>query len=283
MAEHSLIVIAVVGATAIVLFALERVSPLRRPKAKLGSRLFVNGMMSLLTYAAAYVFVRPVATAALTWTAETHIGLLHLLGGPVWVNAAVGFLLLDVTFYYWHRLNHRIPILWRFHNVHHADPDLDISTGFRFHFVEVAYSALFRGLQVVLIGASLPLFAAYELVFQLGTFFHHTNVRLPHRLESLLNIVFVTPRMHGIHHSRFHEETDSNYSVVFSFWDRLHRTFRWGIPQDKINIGVPGYAEPRDNSVGHLVFMPFQKQRDYWQGMERRIGSAAIENTVDQK
>lgn len=255
---------------AIVLFVAERIVPLRRPTAALGRRLFVNGVMSLLTYGAAYVSVRPMTAAALDWSSGEKIGLLHVVGGPAWLQAAIGFLLLDVTFYYWHRLNHRVPFLWRFHNIHHVDPDLDVSTGFRFHFVEVGLSAVFRGAQVVLIGASLGLFAAYELVFQLGTFFHHSNVRLPRRLEGALNALVVTPRMHGIHHSQYHEETDSNYSVVFSVWDRLHRTFRWDVPENEIVIGVPGYVKPGDNAVKSLILMSFRKQRDYWQGREKR-------------
>ena len=161
-------------------------------------------------------------------------------------------------------LNHRVPVLWRFHNVHHIDPDLDVSTGFRFHLGEVAMSAVFRVVQVALIGISAPAFATYELAFQANTLFHHSNLRLPIRFERLLNKLLVTPRMHGIHHSQVQGETNSNYSVVFPWWDRLHRTLGLNIPQSKIVIGVPGYSTREDGKLVNGLLMPFRKQRDYW-------------------
>jgi sterol desaturase/sphingolipid hydroxylase (fatty acid hydroxylase superfamily) len=144
------------------------------------------------------------------------------------------------------------------------DPDLDVSTGFRFHFGEVLLSTLFRVTQVGLLGVSFTTFALYELVFQAGTLFHHSNLRLPIRLERLLVLIMVTPRMHGIHHSQVRRETDSNYGVVFCWWDRLHRTLGLNIPQAQIDIGVPGYSLPQDNTFWQALLFPFRKQRDYW-------------------
>jgi sterol desaturase/sphingolipid hydroxylase (fatty acid hydroxylase superfamily) len=94
--------------------------------------------------------------------------------------------------------------------------------------------------------------------------FHHSNVRLPIRIERLLNLVLVTPRMHGIHHSQVRDETNSNYSVVFSWWDRLHRTLGLNIPQSEIVIGVPAYSHPEDNRLSNSLVLPFRRQRDYW-------------------
>ncbi|MGH7998479.1 MAG: sterol desaturase family protein, partial [Brasilonema sp.] len=179
-------------------------------------------------------------------------------------QGVIAFLLMDLTFYYWHRANHRFPFLWRFHNVHHIDPDLDVSTGFRFHFVEIVLSAGFRVLQVALIGVSVETYIIYELVFQVNTLFHHSNVRLPLGVERLLNMILVTPRMHSIHHSQVHDETNSNFSVVFSWWDRLHQTLQLNVFQPDIDIGVPAYSSFEDNKLQHILIMPFQKQRDYW-------------------
>jgi sterol desaturase/sphingolipid hydroxylase (fatty acid hydroxylase superfamily) len=183
---------------------------------------------------------------------------------------------MDLTFYWWHIANHRIGFLWRFHNVHHIDPDLDVSTGFRFHFGEVGMSAVFRVAQVLLIGTSMPAFAVYELVFQGNTLFHHSNLRLPIRLERLLNKVLVTPRMHGIHHSQVQRENNSNYGVVFPWWDRVHRTLGLNIPQAEIAIGIPGYSQPDDNRLRNALLMPFRKQRDYW----RRSDGTLVERTA---
>jgi sterol desaturase/sphingolipid hydroxylase (fatty acid hydroxylase superfamily) len=269
--RHALILVLAVLGT---LFVLEQVFPLRKRARLLWPRLIVNACLSLATYAVAAALVRPTAFAVLGWTAGRSFGLLRLFALPRPLELLLGFLLLDLSFYYWHRLNHRAPFLWRFHNVHHVDPDLDASTAFRFHFGEVALSAGFRAVQVAAIGPALSTFLLYELVFQIETYFHHSNLRLPLAFERPLNFLLVTPRMHGIHHSQFHAETDSNYSVVFSVWDRLHRTYRWGISQDEIAIGVPGYSAPEDNRVLTALLLPFQRQRDYWRGRESRADPA---------
>src|SRR5437764_8451902 len=163
------------------LFAVERLFPLRAAKSELFARVLLNLMVSALAYLTAMIVVRPSALQTLTWTATNSFGLIHLVAVPAWAQFILGFLLLDLSFYYWHVLNHKVPVLWRFHNVHHIDPDLDVSTGFRFHFGEVLFSTLFRLAQVSLIGVPFTTFAVYELVFQANTLFHHINLRLPIR------------------------------------------------------------------------------------------------------
>ena len=180
---------------------------------------------------------------------------------PAAVQCGLAFLLMDLTFYYWHLANHKLAVLWRFHTVHHLDPDLDVSTALRFHPGEVLLSAGFRVLQVSLLGVSPLTCMLYEGVFQASTLFHHSNVRLPLRAERLLNLVLVTPRMHGIHHSVVAEETNANYATVFSWWDRLHRSMRLDVPQATLVIGVPAYHEPRDNAWWPVLTLPFRPQR----------------------
>jgi sterol desaturase/sphingolipid hydroxylase (fatty acid hydroxylase superfamily) len=248
----------------VLLCALERVMPLRTAKREWRARLWVNAVVGILALATAAVLVKPVAAAVLDAASQNAFGVATLVPLPPSGQATVAFLLLDLTFYYWHRANHVWPLLWRFHNVHHVDPDLDVSTSFRFHFVEIAYSAAFRAAQILLIGGAPWVFVAYELVFQLNTLFQHSNVRLPIRVERWLCLVLVTPRMHGIHHSQLRIETDSNWSSVFSWWDRMHGTLRLNVPQAAVEIGVPGYAQGDDNRVANLLVMPFRRQRDYW-------------------
>lgn len=259
-------------AVLVLLFTLERLFPLRRPTRRLPSRLLVNGAMSVLTLGVATFLVRPAALMTLSWSAENSFGLFHLIHTAPWLEGVLSFLLLDLSFYYWHRLNHALPFLWRFHNVHHLDPDLDASTGFRFHFAEVGISIIFRISQVGLLGLSLPVLIIYEFVFQVAVYFHHSNLHLPLSLERGMNYFFVTPRIHGIHHSQIREETDANYSVIFSFWDRVHRTFVWRVPQSEITIGVPGYSLPSDNLFYNVLLAPFRRQRAYW--APQRRGSA---------
>lgn len=272
----SILTLALIAAVFVALFVLERLLPLRRRCSSLLPRVVLNLIISAAAFAVAAILVRPAATAALSWATQKPFGLVHLLALPSALQFIAAFLLMDLTFYWWHIANHRIGFLWRFHNVHHIDPDLDVSTGFRFHFGEVGMSAVFRVTQVLLIGISMPAFAVYELVFQGNTLFHHSNLRLPIRLERLLNKVLVTPRMHGIHHSQVRRENNSNYGVVFPWWDRVHRTLGLNIPQAEIAIGIPGYSQPDDNRLRNALLMPFCKQRDYW----RRSDGTLVERAA---
>jgi sterol desaturase/sphingolipid hydroxylase (fatty acid hydroxylase superfamily) len=173
-----------------------------------------------------------------------------------------GLLLLDYTMYVWHRLNHRVPLLWRFHLVHHTDLDLDVSTALRFHAGELLLSCGWRAAQVAVIGPSVALVLVFEVVFETATAFHHSNWRLPRALDRALAAVVVTPRMHGVHHSTRQAETNSNWSVLMSCWDRLHRTLRFERPGESLVIGLPAYREPL--AVRQLLALPFRRQRPAW-------------------
>ncbi|MEO8009130.1 MAG: sterol desaturase family protein [Betaproteobacteria bacterium] len=264
----------------LILFVLERFIPLRTARHALARRLLVNLCISALAIGAAAAFVQPTVTTTLQVVSGRRFGLIYLMDLPAPVQFVIGFLLMDLMFYYWHRANHKLPLLWRFHNVHHIDPDLDVSTALRFHFGEVALSAGFRVVQIALIGVAPSTFAIYELVFQANTLLQHSNVRLPVRIERWLNKILVTPRMHGIHHSGISCETNSNYSVVFPWWDKLHRTLRLNIPQSRIVIGIPGYAATADNRLGNALLLPFVRQRSYWQSVD---GTKVQRNPADIK
>jgi sterol desaturase/sphingolipid hydroxylase (fatty acid hydroxylase superfamily) len=246
------------------LFVAERLFPLRKATRSLLARLGVNLAISALTFLTAVGLLQPAVRSALRWSASQSFGLVHLVALPSPIAFVISLLLMDLTFYYWHLANHRIPVLWRFHNVHHIDQDLDVSTAFRFHFGEITLSTGFSLLQVSLIGPSAWAFAVYQLIFQAEVLFHHSNVRLPIGAERLLNQVLVTPRMHGIHHSQVHRENNSNFGTVFPWWDRLHRTLGVNIPQDQVVVGVPGYTLREDHGFWNALLMPFRKQRDYW-------------------
>jgi sterol desaturase/sphingolipid hydroxylase (fatty acid hydroxylase superfamily) len=262
------LVIGCLAALALLLFALEQIHPLRERTRGLIGHLLVNVVVSALAFVVAALLIRPLVEGVLRWSSEAPFGVVHLVGLPGIPRAALAFLLMDLSFYYWHLANHRVPFLWRFHNVHHIDPDLDVSTALRFHFGEIAMSAAFRALQLTTIGTSPVTYVIYESTFQANTLFHHSNVRLPIALERLLNKVLVTPRMHGIHHSQVRAENNSNYSVVLSCWDRLHRSLRLNIPQSELVIGIPAYRAPDDNRLWNVLVLPFRKQRDYWRGTD---------------
>ena len=258
--ERAAVPAALAGAFA-VLLAMEWRFPLRRRTRPTGRRVLTNLLVSALAFAAGAGVVRPVAARLIGWASAADFGLLRALPLPMAARLGLGVLLMDLTFYYWHRLNHELAILWRFHSAHHVDPDMDVTTSFRFHAGEILYSAGFRAAQVTLLGVGATTYVVYEAVFQASTLFHHSNLRVPIRLERLVNRVLVTPRMHGVHHSVRRREVNSNYSVVFRFWDALHRTLILNVPQAQISIGVSGYQEEGDNRFWRLLLQPFRRQK----------------------
>jgi sterol desaturase/sphingolipid hydroxylase (fatty acid hydroxylase superfamily) len=254
----------VVASVFVALLSFETCFSLRQPKRPKAQRFVINVGVSALALATGAYIVVPIALRLTEQSSETSFGLLRLVPLPYAAEFVAGFLLMDLTFYYWHRANHLFRFFWRFHNVHHVDQDLDVSTSFRFHFGEVLYSLAFRVLQIYLIGISLFTYLVYELVFQCATMFHHSNVRLPITFERWLNKIIVTPRMHGIHHSIVKDETNSNYLVIFRWWDLIHGTLKVNIKQSDVVIGVPAYLDPEDNKLLNLLILPFRKQREYW-------------------
>ncbi len=253
------------------LFVIERLFPLRIWRMPFIKRLFINLVFSALTYFTALYFVKPATFWAIGLSDSKNFGLLSFVTiENHTLRFVLAFLLLDLSFYYWHVLNHRLSYLWRFHNVHHFDPDLDVTTGARFHPIEVFFSSVFRISQVLFIGVSLSELLIYEIIFQSATFFHHSNIKLPEKWDKAISYFIVTPRMHGIHHSVYKMETNSNYSVVLSIWDRLHKSLNLDIPQSLVTIGVPGYTDSKYLNIWQALLAPLKKQNDYWIDKEGR-------------
>ena len=184
-------------------------------------------------------------------------GLLGSVRLPVWLELPAALVMMDYTMYVWHVLTHRIPVLWRFHIVHHVDLDLDASTALRFHFGELVASVPWRVCQVVLIGITPLSFSVWQVAFLASILFHHSDVDLGTRWERRVNRFVVTPRMHGIHHSVVRLETNSNWSSGLTIWDRLHRTLNLSVPQSDVTIGVPAYREPGQVTLPRILAMPF--------------------------
>jgi sterol desaturase/sphingolipid hydroxylase (fatty acid hydroxylase superfamily) len=255
---------AALAAMAALLFVAEHVRPLRRTVSDKTVRIARNVVVGASSFGLLAVLQPPV----LDWVAHGGFaGSLAVLDGRAWppvVKVIVAVLFLDYTLWIWHWLNHKVPFLWRFHLVHHVDRDLDASTGVRFHFGEMTLSIGFRAAQLAVIGGDFAVLGAWQAVLFASVLFHHSNVRLPERVDRALTWLVVTPRMHGIHHSHVHAETDSNWSSLFTIWDRLHGTLRLDVPQERIRIGVPAHAEESSVTLPRLLVMPFTKQRDDW-------------------
>jgi sterol desaturase/sphingolipid hydroxylase (fatty acid hydroxylase superfamily) len=240
----------------VVLFIAEHKRKLRKPTQNLVKRMVTNSVVA----APAFGLLRIVFLPAMVKLAlkSKRYGVGHAFQLPRVVRLVSVFLILDYGNYLWHVLNHKIPLLWRFHQVHHSDLDLDTFTAFRFHFGEMIGSVFFRGLFVFISGASAKEVLLYELFFEGATQFHHSNLNIPYRLENIMNKLIVTPRMHGVHHSINKNETNSNYAVIFSFWDRTHQTARLKNNQIEIVIGLPEYRDAEQMTPGFLLAMPFK-------------------------
>jgi sterol desaturase/sphingolipid hydroxylase (fatty acid hydroxylase superfamily) len=248
---------AVLGAFAALAIA-ERARPLRaRGEPDTPRRLIRNLALAGISAAAVHVAERPIL-APLANAVERHRwGLLPCLGLPAWAETTASVLLMDYTLYLWHVMTHRVPLLWRFHRVHHADLELDASTAIRFHFGEFVLGVPYRALQVALIGAGPRALTLWQRLTLVEVLFHHSNLDLSAALERRLVRLVVTPRMHGIHHSIAPDETNANWSSGLTLWDRLHGTLRLNVPQVAVTIGVPECRRPEDVTLSKMITMPF--------------------------
>lgn len=241
--------------------------PLRRLHFPLLRRVVRNISFALPAFVTLRLALLPIPLLAAVWAADHQVGLINWLlpkeGVWIWIGGVLGILAFDYAYYWWHYATHKIPFLFRFHNVHHTDLDMDVSTAIRFHFVELLISVAFRVSVVLVTGISFWAVLVFEIVFETATQFHHSNTRLPKSVERVLNALVVTPRMHGIHHSIILDEFNSNWGTIFSLWDRMHRTHRMDIAQDELTIGVPAYREEHELTIGQLFILPFGKQRNW--------------------
>jgi sterol desaturase/sphingolipid hydroxylase (fatty acid hydroxylase superfamily) len=252
-----------VGAAGLLWF-LERRRPLRKAVEptveRTGRNLAVAGLAGL----SLQLIERPIIQPLTALVQKRGWGLLKRMRLPAWLEVVLALVLMDYTLYLWHVLMHRVPALWRFHLPHHVDLDLDASTALRFHAGELVISTGWRAVQVTLIGVSPLSLSVWQTFVLLSILFHHSNVRLPLEIERRVNRIFVTPRMHGIHHSIVKEETNSNWSSGLTVWDWLHGTLRLDVPQDQITIGVPAYRNPEEIKLPQILEMPFVEQRATW-------------------
>jgi len=235
--------------------------PLRGGHFPVLRRLLRNFVFSLPAFVLLRLTLIPIPLGISFWAARAHFGLLHWIPMPGLVADVAGFFLMDWAYYWWHYATHKVPLLWRFHNVHHTDLDLDVTTAARFHFGEILLSVPFRILIVLLFGIPPLVYLVFEIIFESASLFHHSNWRLSLGLERFLNHIIVTPRMHGIHHSIVERERDSNWGTIFCWWDKIHRSLRRDIAQAEITIGVAAFREERELTLGKLLALPFGKQR----------------------
>jgi sterol desaturase/sphingolipid hydroxylase (fatty acid hydroxylase superfamily) len=202
----------------------------------------------------------PILPVALAEVAEARgWGLFNVVQMSLWLRILLSFLILDFIIYFQHKLFHYTPILWRLHRMHHTDLDLDVTSGNRFHPLEIAISMLIKMAAVVLLGAPAQAVLAFEVVLNACSMFSHGNIKLPAAFDRLLRLFLVTPDMHRVHHSVIARETNSNFGFNFPWWDRLCKTYR---PQPEkghldMTIGLNEYRDPKRLTLFRLLVQPF--------------------------
>jgi len=208
---------------------------------------------------------KPFAMRLAVHVERNKLGLVPRLVKSAAAHLVLSVILLDYGLYIWHVLTHKVPQLWRFHLVHHIDLDLDASTALRFHFGEMLLSVPWRLVQICVVGASPLALSTWQTFVLASILFHHSNVRLPVRLERLLSFIIMTPRLHGSHHEARREHANSNWSSGFTIWDLLHGTYKWRAAQG--TIGVPAFQDPENVTLPRCILLPFETQRDGWSGV----------------
>ncbi len=199
------------------------------------------------------------------WAGTAQVGLLNNVAAPAWVSALLGVLVLDFVSYVWHRANHGVPLLWRFHQVHHSDLSFTVSTAVRFHPGELLLSLPIRLVAVVLIGAPAMAVVVFEVIFAFANLFEHGNIGLPLRFEQRLARLLVTPALHRRHHSNRRPELDSNFGTIFTLWDRFLGTYGESSSVTRFDAGLPSGARAR--TVGEALRLPLATNRDAVAGL----------------
>lgn len=228
-----------------------------------GKKRAIHGAKNLLLGAINALMLNMLFVSLWFYAAKLSVvkefGLFYYLPSFSWLEAAFAVLFFDFFTYWWHRLSHEIPFLWRFHRVHHSDAQMDVSTAYRFHFGEIFISSILRAVIILLLGCKLWHLALYEALMFPVVQFHHANISLPKKLDDLLAKFIVTPNMHKVHHSRKWQETNSNYTSMFSFWDRLFGTFKKREDTENISFGLEGFDVEDKQSLGGLIKTPLDK------------------------
>lgn len=200
---------------------------------------------------------------AALWAEDRQLGLWNQIDGPYWLMFASTILLLDLTVYAQHVLVHRVPWLWRIHRVHHADVNVDVTTGLRFHPVEMALSLAIKCGVVAAWGGGATPVLVFEVLLNATSMFTHANLTLPARVDRLIRHVVVTPDMHRVHHSVSRDECNSNYGFNLSCWDRWFGTYRSepGGGHEHMRLGLHEYRAPAEQHIVRLLTQPFRRPR----------------------
>jgi len=241
------------------MLVLQSILP-RRDLAKTGFARVLHNIFLFLINAALMRFVAPFALATVAlWANQNDLGLFNMMLLPDWLVILLCVIALDFAIYWQHVATHKFPILWRLHKVHHADPNMDVSTAVRFHPIELLLSLLFKALCVLLLGAPIAAVLVFELLLFIGPAFNHSNLRLAAWLDSALRWVVATPDTHRAHHSTMVSEQDTNYGFFIIWWDKLFNTYTELPSGGHIDMAI-GVESPDDqcDRIDQMLAAPFR-------------------------
>lgn len=247
-----------ISITLIVIFTLEGVFPYYRHRRARFSRALPHIVTAAFNGLLTSFALAGMTVAGIGWAQGRLPAVLGPGRLPDAANLVFVLMLFDIWMYLWHKANHRVRFLWRFHRAHHADTAMDTTTALRFHPVELILSSLVRLPVLVLLGMSFRQLVLFETILNISTLFHHSNLGVPEKWDRLLRAVVVTPNMHRVHHSIERPETDSNFTSILSIWDRLFGTFRIRKDTQAITIGLPRFREERYQRLWGFLITPFQ-------------------------
>jgi sterol desaturase/sphingolipid hydroxylase (fatty acid hydroxylase superfamily) len=216
----------------------------------------------------------PTTAVGMALVAEAHgLGLFNVVQLPPWFGVLASVILLDLAIYFQHVLFHAVPVLWRLHRMHHADLDIDVTTGLRFHPIEILLSMVIKLAVVIALGAPALAVLLFEVLLNATSMFNHSNVRIPEGFDGVLRWFVVTPDMHRVHHSILLRETNSNFGFNLPWWDRLFGTYR---PQpaaghETMTIGIEQFRDPRELGLDRMLLQPFRGDAGRYPLGERQV------------
>lgn len=247
------------GGVLAVLAAWEALAPQRAAQRR--TRWPGNIGLVILDTAVLRLLFPAAAVSAALFAEARGWGLLNQLGAPGWAEALFAIVMLDLLIWAQHVLFHRAPLLWRLHRVHHSDAVMDVTTGLRFHPIEILLSMVIKIAAVVTLGASPLAVLVFEVLLNASAMFTHANVRLPLGLDRLLRRLLVTPDMHRVHHSNVPRETHSNFGFNLALWDRMFGTYRAqpAAGHAEMRIGVADFADPGEARLHRMLSQPFRR------------------------
>jgi sterol desaturase/sphingolipid hydroxylase (fatty acid hydroxylase superfamily) len=211
------------------------------------------------------IFVRvafPMSALALALVAERRgLGLFNIIRLPSGLTVFFSIIILDLAIYFQHVLFHAVPVLWRLHRMHHADLEIDVTTGLRFHPVEIALSMMIKFAVIAAFGTPAAAVLIFEVLLNATSMFNHSNIRVPARTERVLRWILITPDMHRVHHSIVRRETNSNFGFNLPWWDRLFGTYRAqpAAGHEAMTIGIEQFRDPRELRLDRMLAQPLRQ------------------------